>query len=255
MQAIGTTFSVILSLSFCHLLNDMMQSLVPALYPILKYSYNLSFSQVGLITLAFQCTGLHAATRGRLVYRPPPATLFPDRRHQLYALSASSLMSRPSPGGGHPGSLAPSKWPPERGPNEGTVRVVPIDVEVRSPASRRKIMSRDAGRMEQRFESSNAIEPLFAIHDVPAIGFCSSRKQAKPRRLLLADGLLTRFLQRDFPCQHWPSATVSRGRIRGAELPPINPLPPSFATRAAVLGRCSFTHAVCRGGDRRRPMT
>jgi FSR family fosmidomycin resistance protein-like MFS transporter len=54
--AIGTTFAVILSLSFCHLLNDLMQSLVPALYPILKSSYGLSFSQVGLITLAFQFT-------------------------------------------------------------------------------------------------------------------------------------------------------------------------------------------------------
>ena len=55
-HAIDTTFSVILSVSFCHLLNDMMQSLVPALYPILKTSYGLTFSQVGLITLAFQCT-------------------------------------------------------------------------------------------------------------------------------------------------------------------------------------------------------
>ena len=34
----GTTFAVILSLSFCHLLNDMIQSLVPAIYPILKES-------------------------------------------------------------------------------------------------------------------------------------------------------------------------------------------------------------------------
>ncbi len=51
-----TTFAVILSLSFCHLLNDMMQSLVPALYPILKQNYALSFSQVGFITLAFQFT-------------------------------------------------------------------------------------------------------------------------------------------------------------------------------------------------------
>src|SRR5215470_6213402 len=56
-HAVGAaTFSVILSLSFCHLLNDMMQSLVPALYPILKSSYGLTFSQVGLITLAFQFT-------------------------------------------------------------------------------------------------------------------------------------------------------------------------------------------------------
>ena len=52
----STTFAIILSLSFCHLLNDMMQSLVPALYPILKDNYALSFSQVGLITLAFQFT-------------------------------------------------------------------------------------------------------------------------------------------------------------------------------------------------------
>jgi hypothetical protein len=54
--AIGTTCAVILSLSFCHLLNDLMQSLVRALCPILKSSYGLSFSQVGLITLAFQFT-------------------------------------------------------------------------------------------------------------------------------------------------------------------------------------------------------
>jgi FSR family fosmidomycin resistance protein-like MFS transporter len=52
----GATFAVILSLSFCHFLNDLMQSLVPAIYPILKSSYGLDFGQVGLITLAFQCT-------------------------------------------------------------------------------------------------------------------------------------------------------------------------------------------------------
>ena len=55
-DATGTTFAVILSLSFCHMLNDMMQSLVPALYPILKENYALDFAQIGLITLAFQCT-------------------------------------------------------------------------------------------------------------------------------------------------------------------------------------------------------
>src|ERR1051325_10519363 len=52
----GATFAVILSLSFCHFLNDMMQSLVPALYPILKTSYGLDFAQIGLITMAFQFT-------------------------------------------------------------------------------------------------------------------------------------------------------------------------------------------------------
>jgi MFS transporter, FSR family, fosmidomycin resistance protein len=51
-----TTFAILLSLSFCHLLNDMIQSLVPAVYPVLKSSYGLDFGQVGLITLAFQLT-------------------------------------------------------------------------------------------------------------------------------------------------------------------------------------------------------
>jgi FSR family fosmidomycin resistance protein-like MFS transporter len=50
----ATTFSIILALSFSHLLNDMIQSLVPALYPMLKESYGLSFAQIGLITLTMQ---------------------------------------------------------------------------------------------------------------------------------------------------------------------------------------------------------
>lgn len=52
----GTTFAILISLSVCHLLNDMNQSLVPAIYPILKQSYHLDFGQIGLITLAFQLT-------------------------------------------------------------------------------------------------------------------------------------------------------------------------------------------------------
>jgi FSR family fosmidomycin resistance protein-like MFS transporter len=55
-RATSATFAVILSLSFCHLLNDMMQSLVPAIFPVLKDSYGLSFAQVGVISLAFQVT-------------------------------------------------------------------------------------------------------------------------------------------------------------------------------------------------------
>ena len=47
----GAAFSVILALSFSHFLNDMMQSLVPALYPMWKSEYGLSFAQIGLITL------------------------------------------------------------------------------------------------------------------------------------------------------------------------------------------------------------
>jgi FSR family fosmidomycin resistance protein-like MFS transporter len=49
-------FTVLIAISFCHLLNDVIQSLLPAIYPILKASYHLSFGQVGLITLSNQLT-------------------------------------------------------------------------------------------------------------------------------------------------------------------------------------------------------
>ena len=51
-----TAFSILAAISFCHLLNDMMQSLLPALYPMLKSSYALSFGQIGLLTFTFQFT-------------------------------------------------------------------------------------------------------------------------------------------------------------------------------------------------------
>jgi MFS transporter, FSR family, fosmidomycin resistance protein len=51
-----TTFSVLGALSVCHLLNDMVQSLLPAIYPILKHALNLDFGRVGLITLVNQLT-------------------------------------------------------------------------------------------------------------------------------------------------------------------------------------------------------
>ena len=46
--------SVLIALSVTHLLNDMIQSLIPAIYPIIKASYHLDYGQIGLITLAFQ---------------------------------------------------------------------------------------------------------------------------------------------------------------------------------------------------------
>ena len=51
-----TVFPVLLALSFSHLINDTIQSLIPAIYPLLKDSLQLSFSQVGLITLTYQLT-------------------------------------------------------------------------------------------------------------------------------------------------------------------------------------------------------
>jgi FSR family fosmidomycin resistance protein-like MFS transporter len=76
-SANSTTFAIILSLSFCHLLNDMMQSLVPALYPILKDNYALSFSQIGLITLAFQFTASMLQ---------PVVGMYTDKKPQPYSL-------------------------------------------------------------------------------------------------------------------------------------------------------------------------
>ncbi len=74
----ATTFSILLALGFSHLLNDMIQSLVPALYPMLKDSYGLSFAQIGLITLTMQMTSS---------LLQPAVGLFADHRPQPYSLA------------------------------------------------------------------------------------------------------------------------------------------------------------------------
>lgn len=51
-----TAFPVLYAIAFSHLLNDTIQSLIPAIYPLVKESYQLSFAEIGLITLAFQMT-------------------------------------------------------------------------------------------------------------------------------------------------------------------------------------------------------
>jgi FSR family fosmidomycin resistance protein-like MFS transporter len=51
-----TAFTILAAISFCHLLNDMVQSLIPAIYPLLKTSFGLNFQQIGLITLSSQLT-------------------------------------------------------------------------------------------------------------------------------------------------------------------------------------------------------
>ncbi|KGE15072.1 MFS transporter [Sphingobacterium deserti] len=50
----GTVYSILFAISFGHLLNDLMQSVIPAVYPMLKQQFNLTFTQIGLITLVFQ---------------------------------------------------------------------------------------------------------------------------------------------------------------------------------------------------------
>jgi FSR family fosmidomycin resistance protein-like MFS transporter len=54
--AAQTTFRILAAISVCHLLNDMLQSLIPAVYPLLKDSYHLDFARIGLITLTLQLT-------------------------------------------------------------------------------------------------------------------------------------------------------------------------------------------------------
>lgn len=51
-----TALLVLLALSLCHLLNDMIQSLLPAIYPVLQVNYSLTFTQIGLLHFTFQVT-------------------------------------------------------------------------------------------------------------------------------------------------------------------------------------------------------
>lgn len=55
-KATDTVFALLFAISFSHMLNDTIQALIPAIYPVLKESYGLSFTQLGLITLTFQVT-------------------------------------------------------------------------------------------------------------------------------------------------------------------------------------------------------
>jgi len=72
-----TLFALLLTLSAAHLLNDTVQSLLPAIYPILKASFKLDFGQVGLITLAFQLTAS---------LLQPLVGLYTDRHPKPYSL-------------------------------------------------------------------------------------------------------------------------------------------------------------------------
>jgi MFS transporter, FSR family, fosmidomycin resistance protein len=76
--AANGAFAVVFSLSFCHFLNDTMQSLIPAIYPILKESHGLDFGQIGLITLAFQFTASMFQ---------PAIGFFTDRNPKPYSLA------------------------------------------------------------------------------------------------------------------------------------------------------------------------
>ncbi|GHT52480.1 MFS transporter [Bacteroidia bacterium] len=80
----NTAFTVLLAVSFMHLSNDTLQSLIPAMYPLLKEGLALNFSQVGLITLVFQlCSSLFQPVIG----------WYTDKKPQPYSLPIGMTFS------------------------------------------------------------------------------------------------------------------------------------------------------------------
>ncbi|MEO8597842.1 MAG: MFS transporter [Candidatus Solibacter sp.] len=79
-----TAFRVLAAISFCHLLNDMMQSVIPAVYPILKSAYRLDFGQVGLIALTSQL----AAS-----LLQPVVGWYTDKHPKPYSLTAGMMFT------------------------------------------------------------------------------------------------------------------------------------------------------------------
>ncbi len=79
-----TVFSVILAISFCHLLNDMMQILLPSIYPNLASGLGLTFGQVGAITMVYQVTAS---------LLQPLVGLQADRRPAPFALPGGTIFS------------------------------------------------------------------------------------------------------------------------------------------------------------------
>jgi FSR family fosmidomycin resistance protein-like MFS transporter len=79
VSAARTTYWVLAAISFSHLLNDMMQSLLPAIYPMLKSSYALSFGQIGVLTFTYQFTAS---------LLQPVIGSYTDRKPRPYSLAA-----------------------------------------------------------------------------------------------------------------------------------------------------------------------
>ena len=80
----SAVLAVLFALSFSHLVNDTIQSLVPSVYPLLKTSYHLDFGQIGLITLAFQLTAS---------FLQPVVGLVTDRRPAPFSLALGMAFS------------------------------------------------------------------------------------------------------------------------------------------------------------------
>ncbi|OYY06068.1 MAG: MFS transporter, partial [Sphingobacteriia bacterium 35-40-5] len=73
-----TVYPILIAISISHLLNDALQSIIPAIYPVVKDTFSLSFAQVGLITLTFQLSAS---------ILQPFVGLYTDRKPQPYSLA------------------------------------------------------------------------------------------------------------------------------------------------------------------------
>ena len=76
-----TAFSILAALSLCHLLNDTIQSLLPAIYPVLQENYALSFTQIGFLHFVFQFTASLLAAGRRALHRQAADVPPLHRRH------------------------------------------------------------------------------------------------------------------------------------------------------------------------------
>lgn len=79
-----TVYPILLAISFSHLLNDTIQSLIPSIYPMVKDNYDLNFTQIGIITLTFQL----AAS-----LLQPFVGFYTDKRPQPFSLAAGMAVS------------------------------------------------------------------------------------------------------------------------------------------------------------------
>jgi FSR family fosmidomycin resistance protein-like MFS transporter len=82
--AATTAFGVLVAISYCHFSNDLLQSLLPAIYPNLKLALGLTFAQIGFVTLAYQITAS---------LLQPAVGLFSDKRPTPIALPLGTLFA------------------------------------------------------------------------------------------------------------------------------------------------------------------
>ena len=89
----GTVFSILVAISVSHLLNDTLQALIPALYPVVKHSFQLTFGQIGLVTFTFQVTAslLQPVVGAITDRRPQPFSLVVGMGFTLVGLALLSF--------------------------------------------------------------------------------------------------------------------------------------------------------------------